>query len=117
MAVPINVKLKDPSAFRIVGTPAKRLDVAGKVDGTAVFGIDVKVPGMKIATVAASPVFGGTLTSIPLGVSGCASTIPVMCTVGGFFVKHPPHHTHKHNAPAPTHEAQLLLQLQDQLLI
>ena len=47
--------LKDPSDFRIIGTPAKRLDVAGKVNGTAVFGIDVKVPGMKIATVAASP--------------------------------------------------------------
>ena len=64
LPVPTNVKLKDPSTFRIVGTPAKRLDVAGKVDGTAVFGIDVKVPGMKIATVAASPVFGGTLASL-----------------------------------------------------
>ena len=60
---PTNVKLKDPSTFRIIGTPAKRLDVAGKVNGTAVYGIDVKVPGMKIATVAASPVFGGTLAS------------------------------------------------------
>ena len=49
MPVPTDVKLKDPSAFRIVGTPAKRLDVAGKVDGTAVFGIDVRLPGMKIA--------------------------------------------------------------------
>ncbi len=64
MPIPTDVKLKDPSVFRIVGTPAKRLDVAGKVDGTAVFGIDVKLPGMQIATVAASPVFGGTLTSL-----------------------------------------------------
>ena len=64
MPVPTDVKLKDPSAFRIVGTPAKRLDVAGKVDGTAVFGIDVKLPGMQIATVAASPVFGGRLASL-----------------------------------------------------
>ena len=64
MPVPTDVKLKDPRAFRIVGTPAKRLDVAGKVDGTAVFGIDVKLPGMQIATVAASPVFGGTLASL-----------------------------------------------------
>ena len=61
LPVPTEVQLKDPSAFRIIGTPAKRLDVAGKVNGTAVFGIDVKVPGMKIATVAASPVFGGTV--------------------------------------------------------
>jgi isoquinoline 1-oxidoreductase beta subunit len=64
MPVPTDVKLKDPSAFRIVGTPAKRLDVAGKVDGSAVFGIDVKLPNMRIATVAASPVFGGTLASL-----------------------------------------------------
>ena len=63
MPVPAVVKLKDPTTFRIVGTPAKRLDVAGKVDGTAMFGIDVKLPDMKIATVAASPVFGGTLAS------------------------------------------------------
>ena len=61
LPVPAEVQLKDPSAFRIIGTPAKRLDVAGKVNGTAVYGIDVKVPGMKIATVAASPVFGGTV--------------------------------------------------------
>ncbi len=59
LPVPADVKLKDPSQFRIIGTAAKRLDVAGKVDGTAIYGIDTKLPGMKIATVAASPVFGG----------------------------------------------------------
>ena len=63
LPVPTNVKLKDPSTFRIIGTPAKRLDVAGKVDGTAIYSIDVKIPGMKVATVAASPVFGGTVAS------------------------------------------------------
>ncbi len=64
LPVPKDVALKDPSKFRIIGTPAKRLDVAGKVNGTAKFGIDVQVPGMKIATVAASPVFGGKLLSV-----------------------------------------------------
>ncbi len=63
LPVPEKVRLKDPSNFRIIGTPAKRLDIAGKVDGTAMFGIDAKIPGMKIATVAASPVFGGKLAS------------------------------------------------------
>jgi isoquinoline 1-oxidoreductase beta subunit len=63
LPVPSDVKLKDPSTFRIIGTPTKRLDVGGKVNGSAVYGIDVKVPGMKVATVAASPVFGGTLAS------------------------------------------------------
>ncbi|MFA5950319.1 MAG: xanthine dehydrogenase family protein molybdopterin-binding subunit [Hyphomicrobium sp.] len=64
LPVPTGVALKDPANFRIIGTPAKRLDVAGKIDGTAVYGIDVKVPGMKVATVAASPVFGGKLASL-----------------------------------------------------
>jgi isoquinoline 1-oxidoreductase beta subunit len=64
MPVPSNVALKDPSKFRIIGTSAKRLDLAGKVDGSTVFGIDVKVPGMKVATVAASPVFGGMVASV-----------------------------------------------------
>lgn len=63
LPVPTKVDLKDPSKFRIIGTPAKRLDTAGKVDGTAKFGIDAKVPGMKVATVAASPVFGGKLAA------------------------------------------------------
>jgi len=62
--VPTKVNLKDPSTFRIIGTAAKRLDVAGKVNGTATYSIDVKLPGMKVATVAASPVFGGTVASI-----------------------------------------------------
>ena len=64
LPVPKNVALKDPSKFRIIGTPAKRLDVPDKVYGTTVFGIDAQVPGMKIATVAASPVYGGTLKSV-----------------------------------------------------
>jgi isoquinoline 1-oxidoreductase subunit beta len=63
LPVPGSIKLKDPAEFRIIGTPAKRLDIAGKVDGTAKFGIDVQVPGMKIAAIAASPVFGGKLAT------------------------------------------------------
>lgn len=63
VAVPADIVLKDPSQFRLIGKPIKRLDVSGKVNGSATFGIDAKVPGMKIATVAASPVFGGKLLS------------------------------------------------------
>jgi isoquinoline 1-oxidoreductase beta subunit len=64
LPVPTNVRIKDPSEFRIIGTPAKRLDVSGKINGAAKYGIDTQVPGMKVATVAASPVFGGTLASV-----------------------------------------------------
>src|SRR5262249_14167508 len=62
--VPNNVALKRPQDFKLIGTPAKRLDTAGKVNGTAVYGIDVRPPGVKIATLAQSPVFGGRVKSV-----------------------------------------------------
>src|SRR5215467_5997613 len=64
LPVPTEVTLKDPKEFKLIGTPAKRLDSPAKVNGTAVFGIDVRLPGMKIATVAASPVVGGKVASV-----------------------------------------------------
>jgi isoquinoline 1-oxidoreductase subunit beta len=64
LSPPHGVVLKDPKDFKLIGTPAKRLDTPAKVNGTAVYGIDVKVPGMKIATVAACPVFGGKLKNV-----------------------------------------------------
>src|SRR2546427_172626 len=59
LPVPTDVPLKDPKDFRLVGTRVKRLDTPGKVDGSAQFGIDVKVPGMLIASIERSPVLGG----------------------------------------------------------
>jgi len=56
---PDSVALKDPKDFTLIGTPAKRLDAPDKVNGRAEFGIDVKVPQMKIAAIAISPVLGG----------------------------------------------------------
>ena len=64
LPVPRKVKLKDPQEFKLIGKPVKRLDTPGKVDGTAQFGIDVRRPGMKVATVAACPVFGGRLAAL-----------------------------------------------------
>ena len=64
MPVPENVVLKRPQDFRLIGTPAKRLDTPAKVNGTAVYGIDVRPPGVKIATLAQSPVFGGRVKSV-----------------------------------------------------
>jgi len=61
---PKDVPLKPASAFKLIGTPAKRIDTPGKVNGSLKFGIDVQVPGMKIGTVAASPVLGGKLVAI-----------------------------------------------------
>ena len=56
---PTDVRLKDPKDFRLIGKPRARLDTPAKVDGSAVFGCDVRVPGMLTAVVARCPVFGG----------------------------------------------------------
>jgi len=54
-----NITLKDPSQFHIIGKATKRLDTPSKVDGSASFGIDVRLPGMQYAVLARCPVFGG----------------------------------------------------------
>jgi isoquinoline 1-oxidoreductase beta subunit len=64
MSVPENVVLKQPQDFKLIGTPAKRLDTPAKVNGTAVYGIDARPPGVKIATLAQSPVFGGRVKNV-----------------------------------------------------
>jgi CO/xanthine dehydrogenase Mo-binding subunit len=64
LAVPERIVLKPASAFGLIGTSARRLDLPTKVDGTARFGIDASPPGMKVAAVAACPVFGGRLASV-----------------------------------------------------
>jgi len=63
LPLPTAVPLKDAKRWTIVGTPAKRLDTPSKVDGSAVFGIDVKVPGMLVAVVARPPAIGGKVKS------------------------------------------------------
>jgi isoquinoline 1-oxidoreductase beta subunit len=64
MPVPDKVALKEPKDFKLIGTPAKRLDLPAKINGTAVFGIDARPPGVKIATLAQSPVFGGRVKRV-----------------------------------------------------
>src|SRR6267154_909 len=64
MPAPGSVTLKSPEDFRLIGTPAKRLDAPAKVNGTALYGIDARPAGLKIATLAQSPVFGGRVKSV-----------------------------------------------------
>ena len=64
LPVPDKVALKDPKDFTLIGTPAKRVDTPDKVNGKTKFGIDALIPGMKFATVAACPAFGGKLKSV-----------------------------------------------------
>jgi isoquinoline 1-oxidoreductase beta subunit len=63
LAPPAEPSLKDPKDFRLLGKPTKRLDTPDKTNGKAIFGIDVNLPGMKVALIARPPVFGAKLKS------------------------------------------------------
>jgi isoquinoline 1-oxidoreductase beta subunit len=60
---PYSPKLKEVSQYRLMGKNIPRRDLPAKVDGSAIFGIDVSVPGMKVATIKAAPVFGAVIDS------------------------------------------------------
>jgi isoquinoline 1-oxidoreductase beta subunit len=62
--IPKDVALKPADKFTLIGTDAKRIDTPAKVNGSAVYGIDIIVPGMKFGTLALVPVKGGKLVSI-----------------------------------------------------
>jgi isoquinoline 1-oxidoreductase beta subunit len=63
LPVPEKVTLKEAKDFKLIGKPTKRLDTAYKVNGTAEYGIDVKLPGMVYASLEQCPVIGGKPTS------------------------------------------------------
>lgn len=60
---PKDVALKDPKTWKLIGQPVKRLDTIEKLTGKAIYGIDVRLPGMLYATIKECPVFGGKLKS------------------------------------------------------
>jgi len=64
LSQPVKPVLKSPDEFTILGTNVQKFDVPAKVDGSATFGMDVQLPGMKYATVMASPVFGAKVQSV-----------------------------------------------------
>jgi isoquinoline 1-oxidoreductase subunit beta len=64
LPVPKDVKLKEPAEWKYIGKPLNRLDSPGKINGTAEFGIDVKLPGMLYAALAQCPVIGGKVASL-----------------------------------------------------
>jgi isoquinoline 1-oxidoreductase beta subunit len=87
MPVPKDVKLKPKDSFQIIGKSRLRLDSASKVDGSAQFGIDVKLPGMLYAALAQSPVLGGKVTALD---AAAAEAMPgvhkVFVATGGVVV-------------------------------
>jgi isoquinoline 1-oxidoreductase beta subunit len=85
--LPKNVTLKPKGRFQLIGTSQSRIDIPGKVDGTAQFGIDVTLPGMLCAALAQSPVLGGKVLAVD---SAAAQALPgvrkVLTTDGGVVV-------------------------------
>jgi len=79
--VPANPALKDRKDFRVIGKPTKRTDGAAIVKGEAIYGIDVRVPGMLYAVLARCPVLGGKLAKFDAGaalaVPGVRRVVPV----------------------------------------
>ena len=61
---PAKVQLKDPKNFKLIGKPIKRLDTPVKLNGKAIFGLDVNLPGMLTAVVARPPIFGAKVKSV-----------------------------------------------------
>jgi isoquinoline 1-oxidoreductase beta subunit len=64
LPVPQDPPLKDPKDFTLIGKPLKRLDTPDKTNGSAIYGIDAMLPGMKFATLAACPVLGGKVAKV-----------------------------------------------------
>jgi isoquinoline 1-oxidoreductase beta subunit len=75
------ITLKDPKSWTIAGKPLKRLDTADKLDGSKIFAIDLKLPGMLCAAIKDCPVFGGKLKSYDeakvLGMPGVKKVVRV----------------------------------------
>lgn len=96
LPVPAEVALKTPDRFVFMGKPMKRFELADKVTGRAVFAIDVRLPGMLTATLAAAPVHGGILRSYDraaaLASPGVVDAVVIparTATVSGFAVPFP----------------------------
>jgi isoquinoline 1-oxidoreductase beta subunit len=73
LPIPVKPSLKDPKDFVLIGKPIKRLDTPNKTNGKVIYGIDAMLPGMKFATLAASPVFGGKVAHVD---DSAAKTVP-----------------------------------------
>ncbi|HVE58994.1 MAG TPA: molybdopterin cofactor-binding domain-containing protein [Pyrinomonadaceae bacterium] len=82
MPVPANPALVPDNALRYVGTALKRVDIPLKVDGSAIYGMDVRLPNMVYASVKHCPSFGGTLVGTPSTPSGAIAVVPLQVIAG-----------------------------------
>lgn len=73
---PGTAPLTSPSQFRLIGKPLLRLDVPLKTNGSAIYGIDVRLPGMVYAAIKHCPTIGGTMASLPATPGGAIMVVP-----------------------------------------
>jgi isoquinoline 1-oxidoreductase beta subunit len=91
LPVPARAGIKaDPKDFEIIGKPTRRIDSRDKVNGSAEFAIDRKLPGLRVAVVARPPVFGGRMAKLDAekakAVKGVVAVLPVQVDRGGIGV-------------------------------
>ena len=85
-AVPTEVALKDPADWTIAGQPLKRLDTLEKLDGSLIYGADIQLPEMLVASIVDCPVMGGSLKGFDdtkaLKMPGVKAVVPVKTQTG-----------------------------------
>jgi len=82
LPVPVGAPLVPDSQFTCIGKTLPRPDIPSKVDGSAVYGIDVRVPGMVYAVIRHCPSFGGTLAAVPATPAGMIAVVPTQVVTG-----------------------------------
>jgi isoquinoline 1-oxidoreductase beta subunit len=82
LPAPVGAPLVPDSQFRYIGKTLQRPDIPAKVDGSAVYGLDVRVPGMLYAVIKHCPSFGGTLAATPAKPAGAFAVVPTQVVAG-----------------------------------
>lgn len=82
LPVPSNPPLVPDSQFRVIGKTQPRVDIPAKVDGSAIYGIDVRLPGMVYGIVRHCPTLGGSLATTPVVPSGMVAVVPTRVIAG-----------------------------------
>jgi isoquinoline 1-oxidoreductase subunit beta len=82
--LPTQPVLKEPAAFKLLGQPVKRINVAAKLDGSARFGIDVQPPGMQYASVVMCPTLGGSVASFDARQASALPGVKKVFAVAGY---------------------------------
>ncbi|WP_414660559.1 xanthine dehydrogenase family protein molybdopterin-binding subunit [Horticoccus sp. 23ND18S-11] len=82
LPVPVGAPLVPDSEFRVIGKTQRRVDIPAKVDGSAIYGLDVRLPNMVYGIVRHCPTLGGTLAKTPATPSGMIAVVPTRVMTG-----------------------------------